>query len=107
MKPVLEDAYVFFDMLAYRYNICMFEKGSNRNESVFLGEAYSNRGERFVVYIRVALNSSIVQVYNMTGSNRVCVFQKKYSTLNDKKALSKSTSLFNFLDRSLFCKVIG
>lgn len=101
MNVVLEDVQNFFYMLFYKYNIQMFEKSSNRNEIVYMGEFYSCKGERYIICVIVKNNRIVVQAYNFTGNNRVCVFQKQYSTVNDKKALSKSTSLFNFLDKHL------
>ena len=102
MIAVLNDTNKFIDFLASNYNIRMFENTSNRSEISYIGEAFSYRGRRFVLYLVIRQGKSAIQVYEIAGNRKVCVFQKVYSTVNDKSSLSKSTSLFNFLDKNLF-----
>lgn len=102
MTAVLNDTNNFFDSLLYNYNIRMFEHSLNRKEVVYLGEFFSYRGERFIISVIVAQGKTKVQVFNMTGNKKTCVFQKSYSTVNDKNSLSKSTSLNKFLSSILY-----
>lgn len=101
MEAILQDTYNFFNMLLVNFNIQMFENGRTQNSISYLGEAYSVRGEYFLVNIVVKKNTTEVKVYKMTGASKVCVHQKNYSTINDKQALSKSVSLFNFFNKVL------
>lgn len=101
MTAVLNDTNKFLGYLSNHYNIMMFENTSNRNEISFVGEAFSYRGRRFVIHLIVRQGKTAIQVYEIAGNRKVCVFQKVYSTVNDKNSLSKSTSLFNFLDKNL------
>lgn len=102
MIAVLQDTNYFFNMLAQRYGISMYQNGANRTSISYIGECFSVRGESFIVNIIVGNQKTDVFVYNVTGHQKSCVFQKSYSTVSDKNALSKSTSLFNKLDRLLF-----
>ena len=106
MNLVFADTYSFFNILFDRYNIKMFEQGSNRMKKVFIGELFTMFSERYLLLVEVSLGKTVVKVLNMTGESRVCVFQKLYSTSSDKKALSKSTSLFHFLDKLLSCPIM-
>ena len=94
MVAVLEDTELFFNMLNQRYGILMFERLRNRSSITYTGELYSAKGEHFYINI-------VIQVFNVTFNTRVCIFQKAYNTSNDKRALSKSTSLIKFLDKIL------
>ena len=80
----------------------MFENTLNRNEISYIGEVFSYRGRRFIIHLVVRQGKTGIQVYEIAGNRKSCVFQKGYSTVNDKNSLSKSTSLFNFLDKNLF-----
>ena len=102
MMAVLNDTNNFFDSLLCDYNIRMFQQSSNRKEIVYLGEFFSYRGERFIISVIVAQGKTKIQVFNMTGNKKTCVFQKVYSTVNDKNSLSKSTSLHKFLNSTLY-----
>lgn len=102
MDTILQDTYKFFNMLLVNFNIQMFENGRTQNSISYLGEAYSVRGEYFLVSVVVKKNTTEVKVYKMTGASKVCVHQKNYSTVNDKEALSKSVSLFKFLSKVMF-----
>ena len=101
MEIVLQDTHKFFNVLLVNFNIQMFENGRNPNSIAYLGEAYSVRGEYFLVSVVIKRNTTEVKVYKMTGASKVCVHQKNYSTVNDKQALSKSVSLFKFLNKVL------
>lgn len=98
---VIEDANVFFNVLFQRYNINMFENTVNRQEINYFGEAYSFKGERFLISVTVRQDKTMIQVFNVARNRKFCIFQKVYSTKNDVNALSKSTSLFKFLDKTL------
>lgn len=102
MLAVLNDTNYFFNILANRYNIRMFENNSNKFQKNYIGECYSLRGEYFLLYISVQNGRTSVQVFKIMGNQKACVFQKSYSTVSDKNALSKSTSLFKYLDRILY-----
>lgn len=102
MTAVLNDTNNFFDSLLCNYNIPMFQHSLSKKEIVYLGEFFSYRGERFVISVIVGQGKTKVQVFNMTGNRKTCVFQKVYSTVNDKNSLSKSTSLYKFLNNILY-----
>lgn len=99
MVNVYNDLQNFFQVLNNRYGIYMYQNGENRVAKSYLGEFYSPRGESFIVNIVVMRDKTNVFVYNVTGGRKVGVFQKSYSTGSNNGALSKSVSLFNFLDR--------
>ena len=101
MVAVLEDTELFFNMLNQRYGILMFERLRNRSSIIYTGELYSAKGEHFYINIVVYKEKTVIQVFNVTFNTRVCIFQKAYNTSNDKRALSKSTSLIKFLDKIL------
>lgn len=102
MVAVVNDTYNFFDILSHRYNIQMFENKRTPQSICYLGEAYTTRGELFVVSIVVRMGTTELKVFKVNGMSRSCVFQKNYSTKTDKYALSKSVSLFNFLDKVMY-----
>ena len=106
MDTVLMDTHDFFEMLYQKYNIVMFEQTSNRLKRNYIGEIFTMYGERYLLLVEVVQGKTLVRVLKATGQQRVCVFQKMYSTVNDKKALSKSISLFNYLDKLLYCSVM-
>lgn len=103
MVEVYNDLQNFFQILNNRYGICMFQNRENKVAKSYIGEFYSPIGESFIINIVVMRNKSNVFVYNVTGGRKVGVFQKSYSTGTNAGALSKSTSLFKFLDK--LCRV--
>lgn len=102
MTTVLQDTNYFFNMLAQRYGIGMYQNGANRTSVSYIGNCFSVYGKSYVINVIVSSQKTDVFVYDITGNQRSCVFQKSYSTASDKNALSKSTSLFNKLDKLLF-----
>jgi hypothetical protein len=102
MVAVVNDTYSFFDILSQRYNIQMFESKRTPQSICYLGEAYTTMGELFVVSIVVRIGTTELKVLRVNGMSKSCVFQKNYSTKTDKFALSKSVSLFNFLDKLMY-----
>ena len=106
MNTILADTRDFFNELYQKYNIVMFEQGSNRVKKSYIGEIFTMYGERYLLLVEVTQGKTLIKVLNATGCNRVCVFQKMYSTITDKKALSKSVSLYNYLDKLLYCSVV-
>ena len=99
MVAVISDTEKFNSYLLTYYNIRMFENNSNKYGVSYIGEFYSYRGRRFIISMQIKQNKTIVQIFELSGICKSCVFQKSYNTSNDKAALSKSTSTFNFIDK--------
>mgnify|MGYP007011665221 CR=1 FL=1 len=93
---VLEDAYIFGNMLADKYGIQMYPV-QKPNVYNFVGEFYTMRGTPMRISIMVYPNRTDVKVVTATMQ---CVYQKSYSTAADTKALSKSVGLFNFIEKA-------
>ena len=102
MVAVVQDASAFFTLLLQNYNIQMIEKSRSPIGIYYVGECFSNSGEKYGIGIYVKVNTTEIKVYKLVPNSKVCVFQKSYSTVNDKQSLSKSVSLIKFLDKTLF-----
>ena len=101
MVAVISDSEKFNNYLLTYYNIRMFENNSNKYGISYIGEFFSYMGKRFVISIQVKENKTVVQIFELSGICKSCIFQKSYNTSNDKSALSKSTSTFKFIDKIL------
>jgi hypothetical protein len=101
MVAVISDSEKFNNYLLTYYNIRMFENNSNKYGISYIGEFFSYMGRRFVISIQVKENKTVVQIFELSGICKSCIFQKSYNTSNDKSALSKSTSTFKFIDKIL------
>ena len=101
MVAVISDIEKFNNYLLTYYNIRMFENNSNKYGISYIGEFFSYMGRRFVISIQVKENKTVVQIFELSGICKSCIFQKSYNTSNDKSALSKSTSTFKFIDKIL------
>lgn len=102
MMTAVLDTNNFFTVLLNKYNIHIFENKRTPYGIYYIGEAYSIRGEVFIISVIVKKNTTEIKIFKRVQNNRICVFQKNYSTLTDKHALSKSVSIFKFLDKALF-----
>lgn len=102
VMTVFQDTNGFFNLLLNNYNIQMFEKQRTSNGVYYVGEGYSVRGEVFVLSVLIRVNTTEVKIFKVNPHNRTCVFQKNYSTVNDKHSLSKSVSILKFLDKALY-----
>lgn len=102
MLAVVQDANNFFTFLLQQYNIQMVEKSRNHIGVYYVGECFSTIGEMYGLGIYVKANTTEIKVFKLAPNSKVCIFQKSYSTVNDKQSLSKSVSLTKFLDKILF-----
>lgn len=99
MEAVLEDTKNFFDVLKSTYFVHMYKSTETYDYVIYLGDYFSRRGKVLKIEIKIMVGKTGIRVYDYMNKTPVCVFQKLYSTLSDKRALSKSNSLFKFLEK--------
>lgn len=99
MQAVLDDTKNFFDILKNTYFIHMYKSAESYDYITYLGDYFSKKGKVLKIEIMIMKGKTSIRVYDFINNTPICVFQKLYSTISDKKALSKSNSLFKFLEK--------
>lgn len=94
---VVNDAIAFCNMLGANYGIAM-QQVPKQGCYAYLGEYYTIKGTPLRVSIQVYPLKTDVRVFTM---RQECIYQKSYSTLTDKKSLSSSVGLVNFIEKSI------